>query len=497
MKLPATLDDLHGLRAARWVRESTRGQYDTFGPEAQREQQDRALERYGLVESELSWSVAHSGRTVANTTQFRDMVARAGTEYDVLVVGYVSRFARDLRTAVNARHDLHAAGAAILFCDERVLTSDEDAWELFAREAVEAEAYSRRLGKRIREGYAAKFRRLADQAGNPGWGFRRTAGRLEPDPLTIGAVVRAFERFASGNVTTSQIADEFGVGVEQVRKALRNPIYNGWALRHRGRERMAAFWRSEPPVSDELWARVQDVRRARTRGGCAPGKWRRGIDPLGGLLHCACGARVRTNGTSGTPPRRQRIHPSGECPLWGLSRTVSASRHELPIYAQVGALKLDNATIEKVIRAVGDDDRPPLPLDRTRVEREKRELALGHAAGNIADAQYLARMAELRRSAVPVRDGSSVRPADAVSYLRNLALLWESPGLTDATRADLLHAIYERVVVTRDQFVEVQLTPHAYRHGLALALPEVVHWRPRQDPGPRHSPRCANPDRRP
>ena len=68
------------------------------------------------------------------------MLSRAGTEYDVLVVGYVSRFARDLRTAINARHELHAAGAAILFADERVLTSDEDSWELFAREAVEAEA---------------------------------------------------------------------------------------------------------------------------------------------------------------------------------------------------------------------------------------------------------------------------------------------------------------------------------------------------------------------
>jgi DNA invertase Pin-like site-specific DNA recombinase len=116
MKLPRAVDELQGLRAARWVRESTRGQYDTFGPEAQREQQDRALELYGLIESGLSWSVAHSGRTVANTGQFRDMLSRAGTEYDVLVVGYVSRFARDLRTAVNARHDLHAAGAAILFC---------------------------------------------------------------------------------------------------------------------------------------------------------------------------------------------------------------------------------------------------------------------------------------------------------------------------------------------------------------------------------------------
>src|SRR3954469_8203883 len=98
MKLPSDLEDLERLRAARWVRESTRGQYDTFGPEAQREQQDRAIERYGLIDSGISWTVAHSGRTVGNTEKFREMLNRAGIDYDVLVVGYSSRFARDLRT---------------------------------------------------------------------------------------------------------------------------------------------------------------------------------------------------------------------------------------------------------------------------------------------------------------------------------------------------------------------------------------------------------------
>jgi len=38
--LPASLDAVTGLRAARWFRESTSGQFDNFGPDAQREQQD-------------------------------------------------------------------------------------------------------------------------------------------------------------------------------------------------------------------------------------------------------------------------------------------------------------------------------------------------------------------------------------------------------------------------------------------------------------------------
>ena len=41
-------------------------------------------------------------------------------------------------------------------------------------------------------------------------------------------------------------------------------------------------------------------------------------------------------------------------------------------------------------------------------------------------------------------------------------------------KADLLHAIYERVSVAGPEIVGVRLTPSAYAHGLALALPEKV-----------------------
>lgn len=119
--LPTTLEALHGLRAAGWVRESTIGQYDNFGPAAQREQIARAIARFGLAPTGIEWVVSHSGRTVAATAEWQEMLARAGGDYDVLVVGYASRFARDARTAFNTRHELHARGAALLFADERLL----------------------------------------------------------------------------------------------------------------------------------------------------------------------------------------------------------------------------------------------------------------------------------------------------------------------------------------------------------------------------------------
>ena len=48
------------MRAARWFRESTAGQWDNFASDAQREQQDRAVSRYGLADSGLVWSVVAS-----------------------------------------------------------------------------------------------------------------------------------------------------------------------------------------------------------------------------------------------------------------------------------------------------------------------------------------------------------------------------------------------------------------------------------------------------
>lgn len=42
----------------------------------------------------------------------------------------------------------------------------------------------------------------------------------------------------------------------------------------------------------------------------------------------------------------------------------------------------------------------------------------------------------------------------------------------------MIHAVYERIVIEGPRFVGLRLTPAAYRHGLALALPEAVMARP-------------------
>jgi hypothetical protein len=134
-------------------------------------------------------------------------------------------------------------------------------------------------------------------------------------------------------------------------------------------------------------------------------------------------------------------------------------------------------TIERVVRVLRAGNAPSPPsIDAAKLERQKRELALAHAAGRITDDAYLSRMAQLRRMRPVSRESASVSADVAVKWLRDIPGLWRSA--TEEARGELLRAIYDRIEVTREGFRHVRLTAHAYRHGLALAMPETVVARP-------------------
>jgi len=131
------------------------------------------------------------------------------------------------------------------------------------------------------------------------------------------------------------------------------------------------------------------------------------------------------------------------------------------------------------ITAVLSASERPVTMDRARLERQMRELALQHAAAGVDDAEYLARMARLRADlenlgAQPARDLPARR---ATEWLDALAETWQKADLVEE-KSDVIHAIYERIVIEGPRFIGLRLTPATYRHGLALALPEAVMARP-------------------
>jgi len=482
-RLPRSLDEIGGLRAARWIRESTAGQYDRYGPASQREQQDRFIERHGLIDTGLVYQVAHSGRTVWRSATMATMVddLRSG-RFDLLLTGYSDRWQRNLRRTLELLEDeLHPNGVALVMCDRKILSSDPSDWDELISEAAGAEKYSRRLSERITEGYAAKFDQERDPGGHAALGFRRLPEpphTLEIDPERMPIVVGLFERYALGNVSATQLEAETGLAATRIRMILMNPLYNGWIRRHRrsrNETRKPAPWRSDPPVSDDLWAQVEVVRRARTQGG---GPRHRGrLDLLAGLLECACGKRIRSDGRMGNSERVAKLH-TDPCASWGTKARIPASTWEVPILAQLGSIRVDNAMRAQITAVLSASDRP-VTMDRARLERQMRELALEHAAARLDDAEYLTRMARLRGElefvgAQPARDLPARR---AMEWLDALAETWRKVDLVEE-KSDVIHAVYERIVIEGPRFVALRLTPAAYRHGLALALPEAVMARP-------------------
>ncbi len=479
MRLPSSLAELRGLRAAHWGRESTGRQAERFGPAAQAEQRARANAEYGLRDTGITWQVAHSGRTIGSTRQFAEMLARAGCDYDVLVVGYVSRFTRDLRTAVNARYQLHQAGAALLFADERVLSSDETAWENWARETVEAEAYSRRLARSVHAGYAAKIRDYADQGGGlVPLGFRRAGGRklLEPDPARMPLARQVWELAAAG-LADAAIAASTGLSLWTVRDVLRSPLYGG-------RLRDGRPTRFPAPVERALIERAQAYRRERTRVGNRLRRNRVYALAGNGPAVCdACGRPVKgdTRGRRNGAKIAVYRHRDGlDCPGWPIKETPVEVLDD-----QVAAL-LEGArpNRESAARIRAALARPIVMPDRlgiARLDHRLRALALELAAPeprrSIADivADLEATRAERQVLAASPIEDDGVDPEEALAWLASLGKLWRDTS--EEGRRRLAVATFARLGVVSDdragshRIVSVEATEEAERRGLVLALP--------------------------
>jgi hypothetical protein len=144
----------------------------------------------------------------------------------------------------------------------------------------------------------------------------------------------------------------------------------------------------------------------------------------------------------------------------------------------VAGLKLNDGILARVVAALGSPDRP-VETDRARIERQMRDLAPDHVAERIDDSAYLERLGQLRvdRATVDATPRGDLLAKRAVEWLRVLADTWVNADVPEA-RADLLHAIYDRIVVKGRSIVAARLTPAAYSNGLALALPQVVMARP-------------------
>ncbi len=262
----------------------------------------------------------------------------------------------------------------------------------------------------------------------------------------------------------------------KARAIVTNPLYNGWAVRHRrstSAVSLAAPWRSAPPVSDELWARVVEVRGMRAK--VAGGPRGKNIHLLAKLVWCHCGRAVRADVSRQRNGRIVRRYMHQDCPLW-IHESVVSHRLEDPIAAQVAGIRLDASTKARIRALAGKPAPPDTELRRAQLDRELKAKAAAHAARNLTTEAYLAEHDRITAAIDALATPAPSAPVDdadeVVRRLGDLRATWQAAD--EAARAQLARALYRRITVVNGQVHAVALTDEALRMGLAVAMPTTV-----------------------
>jgi hypothetical protein len=176
--------------------------------------------------------------------------------------------------------------------------------------------------------------------------------------------------------------------------------------------------------------------------------------------------------------KRRRIHSAQPCPE-GVTKKIWDSETWLtPLETQITGLRLDDEATASIVAALAEPEASVVPIDLGRLERRRRELALDVAAGRMGERAFLAAMRRLNEEEVALvehRPRTRVDSAKAVEYIRNFAASWAKAKAP--TRATMIQSLYGEIIVRGEEFVSVRLSPEAYAHGLAHALPQEV-WVP-------------------
>ena len=152
-----TFEDLKGLRAEGYIRDSTLDQRNGFGPDMQRHNIQRFAESYGLILGDHWYTEFVTGRSVANRNAFQDLLNDAHCDaFDVLLVDHTSRFGRNQEECIRYKEELATLEKVVVFVSQGIISgTDRDFINERINETID-EQYSRNLSRYVVQGTAEK-----------------------------------------------------------------------------------------------------------------------------------------------------------------------------------------------------------------------------------------------------------------------------------------------------------------------------------------------------
>ena len=481
-----SFEDLRGLRAEGYVRDSTLDQRDGFGPTIQKTNEQRFAEAYGLVLGDRWYMEFVSGRNMEKRKEFQQVLEDAALDrFDVLLVDHTSRFGRNQAECIRYKAELDRLGKTVVFVSQGILSgSDRDFLSERINETLD-EQYSRNLSRYICSGLAAK---AADgyAIGRAPLGYRQEkhdSGRgawMIPDNKTMPTLVHLLTDYATGIHSFRTLAGTLNAEgylttnnrpftESSISTVLNNRFYSGKTVYHRGRpdESVVEGAHDVPEEVRELWAKCQEVRfEKRQPGQPGPPQKQQRVYPLTGVLICdGCGEPFHgiTHHSNKLKTRRMS-HGWHRCSM--RPRSIDARKIESEFAERVlGHIILDDSWRDAVLTALAKEGpEPDHRLDIRRIERAISKLRKQHMWGAISDEKFKTEHQLLRRQLRTLTPPASPKMTPnldrAAELLRDLPALWQHPGVSPEQRRDMAHEIFQEIRLREGSLVAVKPKPN-------------------------------------
>ncbi len=480
-----TFENLKGLWAEGYVRDSTLDQRDGSGPDIQRHNIQRFAESYGLVLGQRWYTEFVTGRSVVRRKEFQQFIEDARLDlFDVLLVDHTSRFGRNQADCIRYKEEMQRLGKVVVFVSQGIISgSDRDFLNERINETLD-EQYSRNLSRYVREGKERKAA-AGHSLGHAPLGYRvikAPSGRgayMVPDEKTMPALLALLREYASGHHSFKTLARHLNVQgyrtsrgnpftESSVNQVITNPFYEGKFYFHKRKqdEQIRDGVHQVPPEVRSLWDECQKVRAAKARSGHpSPPSRQHRVYPLTGVLVCdGCGRPFHGVSTISKPRAYPRMwHSWHRCDMRPLS--VSAPMVEGEFTDRVlSQIKLVNGWREAVIKAMtSEGPQPDYGLEIKRVENAMANLRKQHLWGVIGDDEFRREHMSLERqkqalaaARVPVMIPNLDRAAQLLS---NLPALWQHPGTTPEQRRELVREVFEEVRLREGKLAAIKPRP--------------------------------------
>lgn len=213
-----------------------------------------------------------TGRDTEHRDNLLQAITRARRDNTVskFLVHKIDRFARNAMDFEVLRHRLKCSGVEFISITEQF--EDSPVGHLMEQVMASfAEYYSANLSLEVRKGLAQKLKR-GEWAWNPPYGYMRDGKEIVLDPERAPLIKAAFERFATGTISSSKLVKQLGFttrsGKPMLPRALifllHNRFYCGELVLGSG---AASPGKHEALISKELFEKVQQVFASRPTGG--------------------------------------------------------------------------------------------------------------------------------------------------------------------------------------------------------------------------------------